>query len=40
VFVHDFPPRRLANLRRLYGLVAAVPSFDAAAIVRELGALR
>jgi DNA-binding NarL/FixJ family response regulator len=32
LFVHDFPPRRLANLRALYGAVAAVPSFDAAAI--------
>jgi CheY-like chemotaxis protein len=39
VFVHDFPPRRLANLRVLYGRVAAVPSFDAAAIVRELARL-
>lgn len=34
VFVHDFPERRLENLRRLYGHVAAVPSFDAAAIRR------
>jgi hypothetical protein len=33
VFVHDFPPRRLANLRRLYGAVSAVPSFDAQAIL-------
>lgn len=32
VFVHDFPPRRLANLRRLYGQVRAVPGFDARAI--------
>lgn len=32
VFVHDFPPRRLANLRRLYGKVRAVPAFDARAI--------
>jgi CheY-like chemotaxis protein len=39
VFVHDFPPRRLANLRKLYGRVGAVPSFDAAAILRELRAL-
>lgn len=39
VFVHDFPPRRLANLARLYGRVAAVPSFDAAAIVREIARL-
>jgi ActR/RegA family two-component response regulator len=37
VFVHDFNPRRLANLRRLYGDVRAVPSFDAGAIRRELG---
>ena len=29
LFVHDFPPRRLANLRKLYGAVDAVPSFDA-----------
>lgn len=33
VFVHDFPPRRLANLGKLYGRVGAVPSFDARAIV-------
>ncbi|MBI2897137.1 MAG: hypothetical protein HYY06_26510 [Deltaproteobacteria bacterium] len=32
VFVHDFPERRLANLRQLYGSVAAVASFDARAI--------
>jgi hypothetical protein len=37
VFVHDFPARRLDNLRRLYGAVTAVPSFDAAAIRRALG---
>ena len=37
LFVHDFPPRRLANLRRLYGDVDAVPSLDAAAIRRALG---
>ena len=37
VFVHDFPARRLDNLRRLYGRVAAVPSFDAAAIREALG---
>ncbi len=36
VFVHDFPPRRVANLQKLYGRVGAVPSFDAAAIAREL----
>lgn len=38
VFVHDFPPRRLANLRKLYGAVDAVPSFDAARIRAALGA--
>ncbi len=32
VFVHDFAPRRLENLRRLYGRVDAVASFDAACI--------
>lgn len=37
VFVHDFPARRLQNLRRMYGAVAAVASFDAAAILRALG---
>lgn len=37
VFVHDFPGRRLANLRRLYGEVFAVPSFDAGAIRQILG---
>jgi len=36
VFVHDFPPRRLANLRRLYGKVSAVPAFDAEAIAAAL----
>ncbi len=40
LFVHDFPPRRLANLRRLYGDVDAVPSLDAAAIRRALGGTR
>jgi hypothetical protein len=38
LFVHDFPPRRLANLRALYGAVDAVPALDAAAIRRALGA--
>jgi hypothetical protein len=33
VFVHDFPPERLANLAKLYGDVHAVPAFDAAAIL-------
>jgi hypothetical protein len=32
VFVHDFPARRLLNLKKMYGAVSAVPSFDAAAI--------
>ena len=32
VFVHDFSPRRLSNLQKLYGRVAAVPTFDAAKI--------
>lgn len=36
VFVHDFPPRRLVNLQKLYGRVEAVPTFDAAAIRRAL----
>ena len=40
VFVHDFPPRRLANLRALYGDVHAVPSFDAAAIRSALAGAR
>ena len=38
VFIHDLPPRRLANLRQLYGDVAAIPSFDAAALRVALGA--
>lgn len=37
VFIHDFPPRRLQNLQRLYGRVTAVPSFDAGAIRQALG---
>lgn len=37
LFVHDFPPRRLSNLQRLYGAVSAVPSFDAARIREALG---
>lgn len=36
VFVHDFTARRLQNLRRLYGEVRAVPSFDAGSIRRAL----
>jgi len=38
VFVHEFPARRLANLRRLYGEVRTVPNFDANALRRALGA--
>ncbi len=38
VFVHDVPPRRLANLRALYGAVHAVPTFDAAAVRAALEA--
>jgi hypothetical protein len=37
LFVHDFPARRLDNLRKLYGDVRAVPTFDAAAIRSALG---
>lgn len=37
VFVHDFPRERLMNLRRLYGDVRAVPTFDALAIREALG---
>ena len=40
VFVHDFPPDRLANLRKLYGDVHAVPGFDAVAIARALEGTR
>jgi CheY-like chemotaxis protein len=40
VFVHDFPKRRLANLRKMYGAVDAVASFDAAAILAALGAAK
>ena len=40
VFVHDFTERRLKNLRKLYGKVGAVASFDAAAIRDALEALR
>ena len=36
LFVHDFPKGRLDNLRRLYGDVKAVPSFDAASIREAL----
>ncbi len=37
VFVHDFPAQRLANLRKLYGRVEAVPGFDARRIAEALG---
>ena len=37
VFVHDFPVRRLRNVRGLYGDVAAVPAFDADALRTLLG---
>jgi CheY-like chemotaxis protein len=37
VFVHEFPPRRLENLRRLYGELRTVPTFDAAALRVALG---
>jgi hypothetical protein len=40
VFVHDFTPRQLSNLRRLYGRVEAVPSFDARRIEAALGLTR
>jgi CheY-like chemotaxis protein len=40
VFIHDFPPERLANLRKLYGDVAAVPDFNASAIRSALQAGR
>jgi DNA-binding NarL/FixJ family response regulator len=38
LFVHDFPARRLANLRQLYGDVHAIASFDAQVIAQVLGA--
>jgi len=37
VFVHEFPARRLANLRQLYGDVRSVPNFDASALRQALG---
>ncbi len=37
LFVHDFAPRKLENLRRLYGEVLAVCSFDARLIREALG---
>jgi len=38
LFVTDMPGRKLDNLRRLYGRIHAVPTFDAAAIRAELDA--
>lgn len=32
LFINDMPPQRLANLRKLYGDVRAVPRFDAKAM--------
>ena len=37
VFVHEFPKERLVNLRKLYGDVRAVPSFEAVRIREALG---
>lgn len=37
VFIHDFPARRLENLKRLYGDVVSFPSFDAAKIRKAFG---
>jgi CheY-like chemotaxis protein len=36
VFVHEFLPRRMQNLQRLYGPVHALPAFDSAALLRAL----
>ena len=36
VFIHEFLPRRMDNLRRLYGSVLALPTFDSAALLRAL----
>ena len=36
VFIHEFQPRRMENLRRLYGPVHALPTFDCAALLRAL----
>ncbi len=38
LFINDLAPRRLANLRTLYGDVRAVPRFDAAAMRAALEA--
>lgn len=37
VFIHDFPARRLENLKRLYGDVVSFPTFDAAKIREAFG---
>ena len=37
LFVHDMPKRKLENLRRLYGRVHTVPTFDATRIRGEIG---
>ena len=36
VFIHEFLPRRLDNLQRLYGPVHALPTFDAEALLAVL----
>jgi CheY-like chemotaxis protein len=36
VFIHEFLPRRMENLHRLYGPVHALPTFDCAALLRVL----
>ena len=36
VFIHEFLPRRMENLRRLYGPIVALPTFDSAAVMRAL----
>jgi ActR/RegA family two-component response regulator len=37
VFIHEFLPRRMENLRRLYGPIFALSTFDCAALLRALG---
>jgi hypothetical protein len=36
VFIHEFLPLRMENLRRLYGPIVALPTFDSAAVLRAL----
>ena len=36
VFIHEFLPRRMENLRRLYGPIVSLPTFDSAAVLRAL----